>query len=190
MKGPVLENNRIAYFYCSKKQGTEDANSTKTVLQSILRQLAWSTSNLSVAPTIKAKYIAAQRGPAAGTRRLTADECLQMINQFVADYYHTTILIDALDECSDFFELLSYLVEISSASQGKVRFLFSSRMNVPVHQFFPKSSTIEVGQDSGNDIDFFIATEMARNKRRLAQCNALDLEDKMTRVLSHRAQGM
>jgi hypothetical protein len=63
-------------------------------------------------------------------------------------------------------------------------------MNVPVHQFFPESATIEVGQDGKEDIEFFIATEMERNLRRLQQCNALDLKDKMTRVLSDRAQGM
>ncbi|KAJ5995390.1 hypothetical protein N7481_002367 [Penicillium waksmanii] len=190
LKGPILETSLIAYFYCSKKQGMGDANSPKAVLQSLLRQLAWSTSDLSISPLIKAKYMTAQQNPAAGTSGLLVDDCLHLLNQLIAGYQQVTIVIDALDECSDFFELLSHLVDISSACEGKVRFLLSSRMNVPVHQFFSESATIEVGQDGKEDVDFFIATEMERNLRRLTQCNALDLKDKMTRVLSHRAQGM
>ena len=77
-----------------------------------------------------------------------------------------------------------------SACQGKAKFLLSSRMNVPVQQTFPDSARIEVGLDNKEDIDFFISTEMRRNKRRLAQCNALGLENQMIETLSHRAQGM
>lgn len=118
------------------------------------------------------------------------DDSMQLLKQLIVGYQKVTIIIDALDECSDFFELLSRLVDISSACEGKVRYLLSSRMNVPVHQFFSESATIEVGQDGKEDVDFFIATEMERNLRRLTQCNSLDLKDRMTRVLSHRAQGM
>lgn len=112
------------------------------------------------------------------------------MSQLITSYHHTTIIIDALDECSDFYDLLSYLEELASACQGKVKFLLSSRMNVPVQQAFPESARMEVGLDSKEDIDFFINTEMKRNKRRLAQCNALDLQDQMTDTLSQRAQGM
>ncbi|CAI7573132.1 unnamed protein product [Penicillium pancosmium] len=190
LNGPILETSCIAYCYCSKKQGTGDANSPKAVLQSLLRQLAWSTSDLSISPSIKAKYVAAQKNPAAGTSGLLVYDCLQLLKQLIARYKQVTIIIDALDECSDFFELLSHLVDISSACEGKVKYLLSSRMNVPVNQFFSESATIEVGQDGKEDVDFFIATEMERNLRRLTQCNALDLRGNMTRVLSDRAQGM
>lgn len=77
-----------------------------------------------------------------------------------------------------------------SAGQGKVKFLLSSRMNVPVQQIFPESARVEVGLDSKEDIEFFINTKMKQNKRRLAQCKALDLEDQMIETLSRRAQGM
>jgi len=60
-------------------------------------------------------------------------------------------------------------------------------MNVPVQQVFPENSRIEFGLDSKEDIDF---TELKRNERRLAQCNALDLQDGMAEILSHRIQGM
>ena len=103
---------------------------------------------------------------------------------------HTRIIIDALDECSNFDELLSYLHEIMSACQGKVKLLLSSRMNVSVQEILPQSTRIDVGLDSKEDIEFFIKTNVTQNQRRLAQCKALDLEDRLVKTLSDRAQGM
>ena len=79
---------------------------------------------------------------------------------------------------------------MASACQGKVKFLLSSRMNVPVQQVFPESARIEFSLDSKEDIDFFINAELKRNKRLLAQCNALDLQDGEAEILGHRVQGM
>lgn len=158
MKTPLplyKEAHRVAYFYCSKKQGTEDANSPKTVLRSLLRQLAWSIDSISIAPIVKERYREAQQARGYGGNELLADDCVELLTQLIPSHHHTKIIIDALDECSDFYELLSYLEEIASACQGKVKFLLSSRMNVPVQQVFPESARIEVGLDSKEDIDFF-----------------------------------
>ncbi|RAH47264.1 uncharacterized protein BO95DRAFT_359287, partial [Aspergillus brunneoviolaceus CBS 621.78] len=50
------EAHQLAFFYFSRKQGTEEANSPKTLLQSLLRQLAWSPTNRSISPVVKEKY--------------------------------------------------------------------------------------------------------------------------------------
>lgn len=158
MKTPLplyKEADRVAYFYYSKKQGTEDTNSPKTVLRSLLRQLAWSIDSISIAPIVKERYREAQQARGYGGNELLADDCVELLTQLIPSHHHTKIVIDTLDECSDFYELLSYLEEIASACQGKVKFLLSSRMNVPVQQVFPESARIEVGLDSKEDIDFF-----------------------------------
>ncbi|KAL4778818.1 ankyrin repeat-containing domain protein [Aspergillus varians] len=185
------EASRIAYFYCSKKQGTEEANCPKTVLQSLLRQLSWPATGCSIAPIIKERYREWKQDQGNGGRELLTDDCIELLTQLIISHHHTTtIIVDALDECSDFNELLSHLEAIKAACQEKVKFLLSSRMNVPVQQTFPESARVEVGLDSKDDIDFFITTEVQRNRPRLAQCEALDFEEQMIKTLSHRAQGM
>lgn len=77
-----------------------------------------------------------------------------------------------------------------SASQGKVKFLLSSRMHVPVHEIFPVNARIEVGLDNKDDIETFIKTKIEQNQRRLEQCKSSDLKDRMIKTLSDRAQGM
>lgn len=159
-------------------------------MRSILRTLAWSPSKLVVASMIKERYGQEKQTQGYGGRELLANDCVKMITQLVKDNHDTTIIIDALDECSDFYELLSHLEDILSSCEGKVKFLLSSRMNVPLKQTFPESIMIDVSLGSKEDIDFFIKNEMKRNKGRLAQCKALDLEDQMIEILSNRAQGM
>ncbi|CAG8946888.1 unnamed protein product [Penicillium salamii] len=184
------ETDRLAFFYCSRKQGTKEANSPKTVLRSLLRQLAWSNINLSVAPIIIERYRQWQQDQGYGGRELLANDCVQLLTQLIASNHHTAIIIDALDECSDFDELLFHLEKIMSASQGKVKFLLSSRMHVPVHEIFPANARIEVGLDNKDDIETFIKTKIEQNNRRLEQCKSSDLKDQMIKTLSDRAQGM
>ncbi|KAJ5642154.1 hypothetical protein N7490_006154 [Penicillium lividum] len=184
------EADRLAFFYCSRKQGTEEANSPKTVLRSLLRQLAWSKTNLSVASIIKERYRQWQQDQGCGGRELLADDCIKLLTQLIASNYHTTIIIDALDECSDFDELLSNLEKIMSACQGKVKFLLSSRMHVPVQEIFPANTRIEVGLDNKDDIELLIKTKIEQNQRRLEQCKSSELKARMIKTLSDRAQGM
>ncbi|KAJ5764963.1 hypothetical protein N7520_004522 [Penicillium odoratum] len=184
------EADRLAFFYCSRKQGTEEANSPKTVLRSVLRQLAWSKTNLSVAPIVKERYRQWQQDQGYGGRELLTDDCIKLLTQLIASNYHTTIIIDALDECSDFDELLSNLEKIMSACQGKVKFLLSSRMHVPVHEIFPANARIEVGLDNKDDIELFIKTKIEQNQRRLEQCKSAELKARMIKTLSDRAQGI
>ena len=155
-----------------------------------MRQLAWSPTAFSVAPIVKDRYRQWQQSQGHGGRELRADDCVKLLTELMMSDRHTRIIIDALDECSNFDELLSYLHEIMSACQGKVKLLLSSRMNVSVQEILPQSTRIDVGLDSKEDIEFFIKTNVTRNQRRLAQCKALDLEDRLVKTLSDRAQGM
>ncbi|KAJ5634581.1 hypothetical protein N7528_002423 [Penicillium herquei] len=188
---PIGEDaDQFAFFYCSRKQGTNEENSPKAVLRSLLRQLAWSKTNLSVAPSVKERYRQWQQDQGYGGRGLLTDDCIELLTQLIVTNHHTTIIIDALDECSDFDELLSNLEEIMVASQGKVKFLLSSRMHVPVQETFPGNARIEVGLDNKDDIEYFIKTKIEQNQRRLDQCKSAELKDRIIKTLSDRAQGI
>ncbi|KAJ5717884.1 hypothetical protein N7488_003530 [Penicillium malachiteum] len=182
--------DKFAFFYCSRKQGTNEANSPKVVLQSLLRQLAWSKINLSVAPTVKEKYRQWQQDQGYGGRGLLADDCIQILTGLIATDNHTTIIIDALDECSNFDDLLSNLEQIMVASQWKVKFLLSSRMHVPVPEIFPANARIEDGLDNKDDIEYFMRNKIEQNQRRLERCKSAELKGRIIKTLSDRAQGM
>ena len=185
-----LPKERLAYFYCSKKQGLKDGSSPKTVLQSLVRQLAWSTDDLSIAPTVKKRYQDSHKLQGYGQNELLTNDCIDLLVQLIASHRQTTIAIDALDECSDHYTLLSALERVSVLCKGRVKVLLSSRMHVPVNHTFPQCHQIQVGLDSTEDIEFYIRTEVDANKARLAQCKATDLKDPLIKTLSRRAQGM
>lgn len=160
------------------------------ILQSLVRQLAWSTDNLSIAKPVKYLYDEAQKSPESGESRLSADECIRLLGQLTPSRQHTRIIIDALDECSEPDELLSSLKEISLSSKGTMQFFFSSRMNVAVSEEFPECTKVEVGSDNQDDIEFYVHTEVKKRKKRLLHGKAPELENQLVEILSRRAQGM
>jgi len=70
----------VAYFYCPKKQGTEDRNNPETVFRSLVRQLAWSIDDLSIAPIIKEDTNKRNRQSYEGNE-LLADDCIELLTQ-------------------------------------------------------------------------------------------------------------
>lgn len=185
------DQGQIAYFYCTKKQGEADGSQTKTVLLSLIRQLAWSADNYSISKVVKDVYDESRVSHESEESRLTIKACISLLTKLISACQNTTIIIDALDECSDPLELLSDLKEISSSMSG-VKYFFSSRMNVNVHEEFPGCAKVETNSRSDEDIKFYIETEVKERKRRLlnAREDAQDLETRLVEILTRRAQGM
>lgn len=103
---------------------------------------------------------------------------------------NSTIIIDALDECSDPLELLSNLNDIASSANSNTKFFFSSRMNVDIREEFPQCAKVEINSRSNQDIEIYVKTEVKTRKRRLLHGKAPELEDRLIKILTHRAQGM
>ena len=102
-----------------------------------------------------------------------------------------TIVIDALDECSNAPEVLLALWEIQKKSPADLKVFVSSRMNVEVLHYLPNCEKIHVDEDmNSQDIEVFVRSEVVNQQRRLLDNKRPDLESRLIRVLVTRAQGM
>ncbi|PYH48701.1 uncharacterized protein BP01DRAFT_288615, partial [Aspergillus saccharolyticus JOP 1030-1] len=193
LEGPHIPGSnaeRIAYFYCTRKQGQQEESSPQAILQSLVRQLAWAMDDLSIAKIVKERYQRAQRLEGYGKSELSVEDCVDLLTQLIADHQHTIVIVDALDECADPDMLLLCLKRIHSSCADRLRLFVSSRMHIGVQHIFSEPIRTEIGRENRGDMDFYIRTEVEANKWRLEQCNAGDLASTLMGLLSSRAQGM
>lgn len=74
------------------------------------------------------------------------------------------MIVDALDECRDAYELLDFLERIHRKSQN-IRFFLSSRLSLHVSQGFDRCKVIS-HFDSAADIKNYVTHEVNSHKRR------------------------
>jgi hypothetical protein len=183
---------RLAYFYCSEKE--KRPTDSLAVLRSLIAQLGWQRDGLSVATPLQQTYAKADQISGAG--QLGIPQCSELLQELVHLLPKTTIVIDALDECSDYEVLLEVLYEMFRASpEGRhVNILVSSRMHVPVNEWF--SGCLCVGPaDNKEDVMNFIATEVQAHRNRflsgrISESDRRDIERRLMSVLSKRAENV
>ena len=176
---------RLAYFYCSGKEGQR--TDATAVLRSLIAQLAWSSDGSEVAHSVKALY-----GSGDG-REDKLD--MELLVDLADRNQRTTIIIDALDECVDYSKLLSLLKKtFEKMTTGTLRFFLSSRPNVTLLPKFPSWEKLELDNQrelTSHDMEKYIHTQvMDAEGRRLLDGRAPQLEDKLIKTLTIRAQGM
>ena len=176
---------RLVYFYCSEKE--QPPTTSLEVFRSMLAQLSWSSDGLNVTEEIKNLYMSAHRLSGAG--RPDNQQCVELMLALTSARLKVTIIIDALDECADPWTLLSSLKEISTNLSNTASFFFSSRMHIEVSKYFPDCITVGPGGNT-EDIENYIKNEMAIPHQRLLGGNYPELEKRLSRVLTDRAQNM
>lgn len=165
------------------------------VLSSLVGQLTWSVDGLAVANSVRRKHEFCQ-----SHRRLdlTIDECSDLLAGLVDLYQQTTIVIDALDECTDYTRLLLHLKKAAAASQSPLKFFLSSRQNVRVFDVLPRGKKVELDAQrdlTTEDMRNYISTQVREIESfnlgtRLLDGRYPELEDRLVEVLKGRAQGM
>jgi len=186
-------NDRLAFFYCSRKR--DKRSQPYDVLASLVGQLAWSADGLAVAQSVKRKHEYCQSHQRLD---LTIDECSDLLVGLVDLYQQTTIVIDALDECTDYTRLLLHLKKVAAASQSPIKLFLSSRQNVRVFDLFLKWKKVELDahkdlttEDMRNYISSQVREiELLNLGTRLLDGKYPELEDRLVEVLKGRAQGM
>lgn len=144
----------LAYFYC--KRGVAGSSDPAEVLRSIAKQLSSTRSTPDLHMSLVAAYEANRRSGA----KLGIRKCVSLITSLVDINRHTTIVIDAFDDCSgadkqEFIHLLQEIV-VKSASLVKI---FASSRNKGIEL---ESNIISMEGNNRNDIKHFINTEVAR----------------------------
>jgi hypothetical protein len=149
----------LAFFYC------RDTNPT-TVLRSLVAQFSRSADG-KVLPDIKRYYEENGRRDRDG-KCLNDDKCIEWLVKLIKPPRCTTIVIDALDECTSPSTLLRHLAKVSERSQ-KVKLFFTSRdsgwISDSMSRYFPDSGEIRVDTSKNSkDIELFIGGELKKGR--------------------------
>jgi hypothetical protein len=153
-------------------------------------QLALSPND-KVAEEVRLFYDAAEsEGPLKTAEPLDRENARQLLTQLINSREQTTIIIDGLDECPRYVELLGILKKVAR-STNNLKFLFSSQYVVPVDNvdYFPSTDKVVAGgKDSISDMKSFIEGELQDFERSslVDEKLASDIVD----TLSEKAEGM
>ncbi|KAF5010741.1 hypothetical protein FDECE_3096 [Fusarium decemcellulare] len=178
-----------AMFYCSKKvdEMTKKRNKVNNILRSLLGQSVASIDGSSVYDGVKKRYNRRFTWT-KGSFALTFEDCITFLQEMATKQpsTHFTMLIDALDECEDYDELLSRLSPLSASEN--VRFFFSSRLEVNVKSAFKCANEITILSQNRGDIKRYLDIEIPRRRD---GCGITDLQvEKLREILLSRANGM
>ena len=196
LNDPTRKSNPCPiYFYCTRNPAEPERASPDTILRSLVRQLACSTSDGPILELVRELYKShEQNGFAAGP--LTLEESTALIIQLSQDRPLTTIVIDALDECDLSLrgDLLDALSRILQDSCGLVKILVSSRADADIVCHFSDCLNLRIeASQNQEDIEYYVDFEVERliERKKLLYGNvSLELKQTIQLVLREQAQGM
>jgi hypothetical protein len=169
------ENVRLAFYYCSS---SSSRNRPMDILRSILAQL------ISIPGRIESSILDDL------PRTIVSDtHCLDNLPLALEHDSNAVLIIDAMDECADYIELLSVLGRLHNGT--RLRLFFSSRPDIRIKDHFPKlSSLVITPEKSSQDMEAFIQCELELPERRLRSAMTEDLANRLERILLKRAGAM
>lgn len=175
------DSTQVAYFYCSRTNGgAQDPETTpQTVMSSLVSQLSWSPDRTGIAKRVSDLYTT-WRDERPDEARLSLEESVNIIGDLINSWSKTsktTIIIDALDECSQPHPLLRFLQQIIEGSAGRVRLFVSSRINVDVSNVLIDASRVNIQvQDTSSHLYIYVWKELKEGKGRLLKGREPKLE--------------
>lgn len=145
----------LAYFYC--KRDAAGPSDPAKVLRSIAKQL----SSTRCTPDLHVSLVAAYEANRRSGAKLGIRKCVSLITSLVDINRHTTIVIDAFDDCGGGVnkqEFIHLLQEIVVKSAGLLKIFVSTRNN----GMELESNIIVMEDNNRDDIEHFINTEVVR----------------------------
>jgi hypothetical protein len=194
-RGSRTNNEALAYFYCTRNPAEPERADPEEILRSVVRQLSCLKPGLPIMEPVTTKYSEREEG-SFGLTKLTIEECLELVIELTEIYPSTTIVLDALDECSPDtrHELLQALDDIIQKSVGLVKIFVSSRDDSDIVCRLKESSNLYIqSSDNSEDITRFVRheVELSIRRRRLLGGDVSDeLRQTVIDALVGGAQGM
>lgn len=184
----------LAYFYCN--YGEEQRRDPAAILRSLVKQLCVQGPG-SMLP--KAVLLIYDKRKKAGdlTNHLSIDESKDLLIELCAGFPHSTLIIDALDECDaktrgPLFDLLQHVVSESKATCVKV--FVTSRDDEDLRKMFTNSPHVYIQErDNSGDINTYITVEIDECivKKKLLDGNiSSEFRDRIIHTLEAGARGM
>jgi ankyrin repeat protein len=178
-----LQNSQqpVAYFYCSVNSPDFDRPRTiryesRVVIRSLLAQCAV-LSDGSIAESIETHFDKTTKKEKGGCV-LTAGASLSALINILESQpgQQFTFVIDALDECVMYGDLLRSLDKVLSC-KAHVRLFISSRYGLRFGKPFSEAPIVDISQNNALDIDYYIKSEVARRS------DISDLSEEQTKRL-------
>ena len=184
------KTDNFAYFYCTNILSAPEAKESPkcTVVRALAAQLVLSPDKESIAEEVKLEYEKSVSLELAGSEP-GYEQSLDILSKLIASRDSTTIVIDALDECPDYLELLGGLKTLAEQNSN-LKLFVSSQFVVRVSTYLELNSNTIRSDQNMEDIKSFIRGEMEKYK----SLRSGVLTDKLSReildTLSEKAGGM
>ena len=183
-------NEALAYFYCDRNQS--DRRSTTSILNSLVRQLSVVKGNSGIyLPLLQLYNEKAKSAFASGGLKM--EESQSLICQLTEIYLHTTIVIDALDECERDSrpELVGTLDFIVKESKNPVKILISSRPDEDIRHRFEGGPNVGIrATDNWDDIAKFVTSKVQKWPPHWSDKVSSTLKDEVCKTLVEKSDGM
>ncbi|KAI4211489.1 MAG: hypothetical protein LQ351_005791, partial [Letrouitia transgressa] len=192
LQKPWLDSREVmAYFYCSRTTSDTRRHNPRTILLSILRQLAAPFPGLPLRPLIVSVY---DREAARGSQeaQLSIEEIKNLLVDLIEHHYqNVTLVVDALDECDAMgrSELLNIFTTLTYNPNTIVKTIVSSRSDPDIENHFMKTPNISItAADNAGDIMRFVSKEI--NQRLLDGKASKQIKERVENHLNERANGV
>jgi hypothetical protein len=194
-KGSGKVHEPFAYFYCARNPAEPERSEPIHIFRGLLRQLSCVNPGLPIMAPVAAKYKGREESN-YGISALELDECIELILELGKIYPSMTIIIDALDECSQEtrFDLLESLDIIIQQSVNLVKVFVTSREDSDIGCKLDTSPNMYISAlDNHEDIQRFVTVEVDRSikSKKLLRGNVSnELKELVVSTLVDKARGM
>lgn len=188
------KGHSLAYFYCH--YGEEPRRDPAAILRSVVKQLCLQGPVSKLPEPVLSIYL--QRKTAGDlSNLLSIEESKRLLIVLCAGFAHSTLIIDALDECDAktrgrLFDVLQSVVSESKAA--RVKAFVTSRDDADLRKKFADSPNVYIlERDNSDDISTYIRAEVDAcivEKKLLDGDVSIELRDRIIHVLEAGAQGM
>lgn len=174
------------FFYCDRNE--EQRRKPLSILQSLVRKLS---TTIKDTECIRKQLQDLCRERRRNGSDLSFDDCREQLLESVNLYTHTTLVIDAFDECEETSrgKILRTIEDLLSRPENHLRVLISSRPDHDLRNWFLHKPSIEIkATDNQEDIQKFIQEEITKHTNWGTM--SPDLREKIVEVLHSKSQGM
>lgn len=188
------DGHSLAYFYCHYKE--DQRRDPGAILRSLVKQLCAQSPGSKLPEPLLSIY---KKREAAGDlfNLLSIEESKRLLVELCAGFSHSTLIVDALDECDaktrgSLFDALQYVVSEPRAT--RVKAFVTSRDDADLRKKFTGNPHVYIQErDNSGDITTYIRTEIdacIAQKRLLDGKICSEVRDRIIHALEAGARGM
>ncbi|RFU27044.1 hypothetical protein B7463_g9317, partial [Scytalidium lignicola] len=186
-----FDRSTVLYFFCDHRDPTRQ--NFQDLLHSIIKQLLDQDSNsFFIARYWRDMQSNNVSGPNAVAKPLTSSEYIALIQQLCSQWTSVSLVVDAMDECTNLDVFMSGLTALSS-NESNIRLLLTSRHDVEFKRVIEPIATYEVplNEHMSVDIDSYLRAEIKnRITSRQLKLKHPGLEISIVNALKKKADGM